>query len=58
MKEFLEHLSKFNNISDEEIEELASNENGIDAEEALLLHLERDFVQSFNKEVIKGLKNL
>jgi len=55
-KIFLEHLSKFHNITDEEIEDMASTEYGINAEEALLLHLERDFVKSLNGEIKKLCK--
>jgi len=55
---FLEHLVKFHNITDEEIEEMATGEYGINAQEALLLYLERDFVRSFNNSFIKELKKL
>lgn len=53
---FLKHLAKFNNITDEEIERRASKGGaGIDAEEALLLYLERDFVRDLNKNIISTL---
>lgn len=52
----LKHLTKFQNITDEEIEQMATSKSGgLDAEEALLLYLERDFVQSVNKNVVDSL---
>jgi len=52
---FIKHLIEFQDITDEEIE-LRSTYNGVlNAEEALLLHLERDLVQSFNKSFIEEL---
>jgi hypothetical protein len=57
-KAFLEHLSFWHNKSDDECIELATNEYGLDAEQALMNMLERDFALEFNKEVIEGLKNL
>jgi len=53
---FIEHLIEFQNITDEEIELRATSKDGIlDAEEALLLHLERDLVQSYNKSFAEEL---
>jgi len=53
---FLKHLTKFQTITDEEIEQMATSEfGGLDAEEALSLYLERDFVQSVNKNVVDSL---
>ena len=57
-KAFLEYLSFWHNKSDVECIELATNEYGLDAEQALMNMLERDFALEFNKEVIEGLKNL
>ena len=55
----LRHLSEFQNITDEEIEKRATSKyGGLDAEYCLMLYLERDFVQSWNKEIIKGLKKI
>jgi hypothetical protein len=56
--DLLKHLSFWHNKTDDECIELATNENGLDAEQALLNILERDFCTSINNEVIKGLKNL
>jgi len=53
---FLKHLTKFQTITDEEIEQMATSEfGGLDAEECLLLYLERDFVQGINKNVVDSL---
>jgi len=57
-KAFLEHLSFWHNKSDDECIELATNEYGLDAEQALMNMLERDFVTDMNNNVIKELKNL
>jgi hypothetical protein len=55
----LKHLSEFQNITDEEIEKRATSEyGGLDAEYCLMLYLERDFVQGWNKEIIKELKKI
>ena len=58
VKAFLEHLSFWHNKSDDECIELATNEYGLDAEQALMNMLERDFVTDMNNNVIKELKNL
>lgn len=56
---FLKHLTKFNNITDTEIEPMAISEyGGLDAEECLMLYLERDFCQGIVKSVIKELEKL
>jgi hypothetical protein len=36
---------------------MTAADNGLDAEQALINMIERDFVIDFNKEVIKDLKN-
>jgi len=56
--DLLKHLSFWHNKTDDECIELATNENGLDAEQALTNMLERDLCTSINNEVIKGLKNL
>jgi hypothetical protein len=56
--DLLKHLSFWHNKTDNECIELATNENGLDAEQALTNMLERDLCTSINNEVIKGLKNL
>ena len=57
-KSFLEHLSFWHNKSDDECIELATNEYGLDAEQALMNMLERDFCTDMNNSVIEKLKNL
>jgi hypothetical protein len=57
-KAFLEYLSFWHNKSDDECIELATNEYGLDAEQALMSMLERDFATDVNNNVIEELKNL
>ena len=54
-KSLLEHATFWNNKSDEECIQLASNEFGVDTERASLNMLERDFCTDFNNELIKSL---
>jgi len=56
--DLLRHLSFWHNKTDDECIKLATNENGLDAEQALINMIERDFALEFNKEVIEGLKNI
>jgi hypothetical protein len=44
--------------TDDDCVEMAIVEDKLDAEQALINMMERDFALEFNKEVIKGLKNL
>ena len=55
---FLEHLSFWHNKTDGECIALATNEYGVNAEQALLNILERDFCTEMNNNVIEKLKNL
>ena len=57
IRKLLKHLSFWHNKSDDECIELATNEYGIDAEEALLNMLERDFCTSINNHIAEDLKN-
>ena len=52
---FLKHLSFWHNKSDDECIKLASNENGVDAEQALTNMLERDFCTEINNNATKCL---
>lgn len=54
---FLKHLMFWHNKSDDECIELATNESGVDAEQALMNMLERDFCTDINNNVIEELKN-
>ena len=55
---FLKHLSFWHNKTDDECIELATNENGVDAEQALMNILERDFCTQLNNDVLEGLKKI
>lgn len=58
-KHFLEHLSFWHNKTDDECIQLATSMNGgVDAEQALLNMLERDFCTSINNNVVEDLKKL
>ena len=54
MGNLIRHLTEFQTITDEEIH-IRANGN---VEEELLLHLERDFVQSVNKSMIESLMEM
>ena len=55
---FLKHLSFWHNKTDDECIELATNENGVDAEQALMNMLERDFCTQLNNDVLEDLKKI
>ena len=58
ISKWLKHLSFWHNKSDDECIELATNEYGIvDAEQALMNILERDFCTSINNHVVEELLN-
>ena len=54
---WLKHLSFWHNKSDDECIELATNEYGVDAEQALMNILERDFCTSINNNAVEELLN-
>ena len=54
MSNLIRHLTEFQTITDEEIH-IRANGN---VEEELLLHVERDFVQSVNKSIIESLMEM
>jgi hypothetical protein len=56
--ELLKHLSYWHNKTDYECIALATNENGLDAEQALANMLERDFCTSINNSAVEELQNL
>jgi hypothetical protein len=58
LSELLKHLSFWHNKSDDECIEMATGEYGVDAEQALLNMLERDFCTSMNNHIVEDLKNL
>lgn len=53
--EFLRHLTFWTNKTDDECIVLATNEYGVDAEQALANILERDFCTSISNEAVKLL---
>ena len=57
LSKWLKHLSFWHNKSDDECIEMATNEYGVNAEEALKNILERDFCTSINNHVVEELLN-
>jgi len=57
LSKWLKHLSFWHNKSDDECIELATNEYGVNAEEALKNIFERDFCTSINNSVVEELLN-
>ena len=53
--QWLKHSSFWHNKSDDECIELATNEYGIDVEQALMNMLEREFCTSINNNVVELL---
>jgi hypothetical protein len=56
--DLLKHLSFWHNKSDDECIEMAMGEYGVDAEQALMNMLERDFCTQMNNNVVEELKKL
>ena len=54
----LEHLSFWHKKTDDECIELATNNFGLDAEQALKNMLERDFCTSMNESIVEELKKI
>ena len=55
----LKHLSFYHNKSDDECIQMATDESGkVDAEQALLNMLERDFCTELNNNLIENLNKL
>jgi hypothetical protein len=57
-KDLLKHMMFWSEKTDNDCIEMATTDGKLDAEQALINMIERDFAVDFNKEVIKGLKNL
>ena len=55
--DLLKHLTFWHNKTDDECIEMATGEYGVDAEQALMNMLERDFVTELNKNIIEELKS-
>jgi hypothetical protein len=56
--DLLKHLSFWHNKTDDECIEMATNEYGVDAEQALLNMLERDWCIEVNNNIVEELKKL
>ena len=56
--DLLNHLSFWHNKTDDECIEMATGEHGVDAEQALMNILERDFCTEMNNNIIEELKKL
>jgi len=56
--DLLKHLSFWHNKTDDECIEMAMGEYGVDAEQALMNMLERDFCTQMNNNVVEKLKKL
>ena len=56
--DLLKHLTFWHNKTDDECIEMATYEYGVDAEQALLNMLERDFCTELNNNVVEELKKL
>jgi hypothetical protein len=56
--DLLKNMMFWSEKTDDNCVEMATVEGKLDAEQALINMIERDFALEFNKEVIEGLKNL
>jgi hypothetical protein len=54
----LRNMMFWSEKTDDDCIEMATTDGKLDAEQALINMIERDFAVDFNKEAIKGLKNL
>jgi hypothetical protein len=57
-KDLLKHLTFWHNKTDDECIEMATNEYGVDVEQAFLNILERDFCTEVSNNVVEALKKL
>jgi hypothetical protein len=56
MNKFLNHLSEYANLTDEEITKRASTGAGLDVNEFFMIALERDFCKSAVNNIIERLQ--
>jgi len=54
----LQNMMFWGEKTDDDCIEMATTDGKLDAEQALINMIERDFAVEFNKETIEGLKNL
>lgn len=58
INDFVKHLMFWSNKTDDECIEMATNESGVDAEQALMNILERDFCSGLNSSMVEELKKI
>lgn len=58
INDFVKHLMFWSNKTDDECIEMATSENGVDAEQALMNILERDFCSELNSSMVEELKKI
>lgn len=58
MNDFLKHIADWRDKSDEQCIQLATNECGVDAEQALMNILERDFCISLCNNIVEEIRKL
>lgn len=56
--DLLKHMMFWGEKTDEDCVKMATNEGELNAEQALINMLERDYAVEFNKKVVEGLKNI
>ena len=56
--DLVKHLTFWHNKTDDECIEMATNEYGVDAEQALLNMLERNWCTEVNNNIVEELKKL
>lgn len=56
--DFVKHLMFWSNKTDDECIEMATGESGVDAEQALMNILERDFCSELNSSMVEELKKI
>jgi hypothetical protein len=56
--DLLKHLSFWHNKTDDECIAMATSETGVDAEQALINMIERDFATEVSNNIIEELKKL
>jgi hypothetical protein len=56
--DLLKHMLFWGEKTDDDCIEMATSEGKLDAQQALLNIVERDFAVEFNKEAVKGLQEM
>jgi len=56
--DLIKHLTFWHNKTDDECIEMATGEYGVDADQALMYMLERDFCTDVNNNIIEEFKKL